>query len=87
MTSAPSPEHGKDLAERLCSNCHLVTSTQENANVDVPSFVEIANMESQTDGSIMAKIIIPKHPMPTIPITQAELRDLAAYIMSLRQPE
>lgn len=87
VTSAPSPEHGKDLAQRLCSNCHLVTSTQENANVDVPSFVEIANMEGQTQGSIMAKIIIPKHPMPVIPITKPELKDLAAYIMSLKKPE
>jgi mono/diheme cytochrome c family protein len=87
VTSAPDPQHGKDLAERLCSNCHLVTSTQENANVDVPSFVEIANMEGQTAGSIMAKIVIPKHPMPVIPITKAELNDLAAYIMSLRKPE
>ncbi|MEZ5875141.1 MAG: hypothetical protein R3D30_10050 [Hyphomicrobiales bacterium] len=30
-------------------------------------------------GSIMAKIIIPKHPMPVIPITKPELKDLAAF--------
>jgi cytochrome c1 len=41
-------------------------------------------MEDQSEGSIMAKIVIPKHPMPVIPITKAELKDLAAYIMSLR---
>jgi len=86
VTSAPDPEHGQDLAQRLCSNCHLVSSTQEQAVADVPSFHEIANMEGQTEGSIMAKIIIPKHPMPVIPITKPELKDLAAYIMTLRDP-
>jgi len=84
VTSAPDPERGQELAERLCSNCHLVTSNQEHAVVDVPTFREISNMEDQSEGSIMAKIVIPKHPMPVIPITKAELKDLAAYIMSLR---
>lgn len=86
VTSAPDPAHGKDLAQRLCSNCHLVSDTQEQVNVDVPSFGEIANMQGQTEGSVMAKIVIPKHPMPVIPITKAELNDLAAYVMSLREP-
>ena len=87
VTSAPDPESGKQLAQRLCSNCHLVESGQEHAVADVPSFHEIANMEGQTEGSIMGKIIIPKHPMPVIPITKSELADLAAYIMSMKQPQ
>lgn len=83
-TSKPDPVHGKDLAERLCTNCHLVGSaTQLHANADVPSFPEIANFEGQTAGAITARIILPKHPMPQIPLTQSELRDLAAYILSL----
>ncbi|HUU24524.1 MAG TPA: cytochrome c [Methyloceanibacter sp.] len=86
VTSAPDPEHGKELATRLCSNCHLVSNAQEQAVADVPTFHEIANMQEQTEGSIMAKIIIPKHPMPVIPITKPELKDLAAYIMTLRDP-
>jgi len=86
-TSAPDPESGKLLAQKLCSNCHLVESGQEHAVADVPSFHEIANMEGQTEGSIMGKIIIPKHPMPVMPITRSELADLAAYIMSMKDPE
>jgi hypothetical protein len=87
MTGEPDPERGKGLAQRLCSNCHLVTSEQTHANVDIPSFREIANKLGQTDGSIMAKILIPKHPMPVIPATNSELNDLTAYIMTLRDPE
>jgi mono/diheme cytochrome c family protein len=87
VTSEPDPVHGQELAARLCSNCHLVgTSEQEHANVDIPSFKEIANKEGQTEGSIMASILLPKHPMPTIPLTKSEVDDLAAYIMSLRNP-
>jgi hypothetical protein len=29
VTSQPDPVHGKDLAEKLCTNCHLVGSAQQ----------------------------------------------------------
>jgi mono/diheme cytochrome c family protein len=81
----PNPEHGKELAERLCTNCHLVgAAQQQHANVDVPSFHEIANQSGQTAGAIMAHIVLPKHPMPQIPLEKNEMADLAAYILSLR---
>jgi cytochrome c1 len=35
----------------------------------------------------MAHILLPKHPMPVIPLTKSELADLAAYILSLREEE
>ncbi len=86
-TTLPDPAYGQSLAERLCSNCHLVGIGQKRANVDVPSFAEIANQAGQTEGSIMGKIVLPKHPMPTIPLTASELADLAAYIMTLRDKD
>lgn len=87
VTNAPDVAHGRRIAQKLCSNCHLVTSEQAHANVDIPSFREIANMQGQTEGSIMAKIIIPHHAMPVIPITKSELEDISAYIMSLRDTQ
>ncbi|MGH6825263.1 c-type cytochrome [Methyloceanibacter sp.] len=86
VTSLPDPKAGKALAEKLCTNCHLVGSAtqQQPANADVPSFPEIANLEGQTAGAIAARIMLPKHPMPQIPLTKAEISDLAAYILSLR---
>jgi mono/diheme cytochrome c family protein len=87
-TSKPDPATGKALAERLCTNCHLVGSLlQEQANPDVPSFPEIANLPEQTEGMVVAQIMLPKHPMPQIPLTKSELSDLAAYILSLRDAE
>jgi mono/diheme cytochrome c family protein len=79
------PFKGKELAKQLCANCHLVDSQQEQTNADVPSFNEIANKDGQTAGAIMAHSMLPKHPMPTIPLTQDELSDLAAYILSMRK--
>ncbi len=88
VTSMPNSQHGKELATRLCSNCHLVGIVeQQHANADVPSFHEIANKQGQSAGAIMAHIMLPKHPMPTIPLTKSELADLSAYILSLRQEE
>jgi mono/diheme cytochrome c family protein len=87
VTSQPDPEQGKALAEKLCTNCHLVGSAQQQqpANADVPSFAEIANREDQSAGAITARIMLPRHPMPQIPLTTAELADLAAYILTLRE--
>ena len=83
--SNPDLRHGKELAEKLCTNCHLVGSVeQQHANADVPSFREIGNAPGQTAGAVMARIILPKHPMPQMPLTKSELADLAAYILSLR---
>ncbi len=85
VTNKPDPLRGKQLAERLCVNCHLVGSErQQLASADVPSFREIANKPGQTVGGLFARIILPKHPMPQIPLENSELTDLAAYIMSLR---
>lgn len=84
ITGQPDPAHGKALAEGLCSNCHLVGSSQEHVNADVPTFREIANVPGRTTGDIISFIVLPKHPMPEIPLTKGELADLAAYIISLR---
>lgn len=85
LTTALDPRHGKELASGLCSNCHLVSGEQTQSNVDVPSFREIGRKEDQTLDAIVARIILPKHPMPTIPLTKNELADIASYILSLRE--
>ena len=78
--------HGKGLAEKPDQSPSRgeCSQQQQPANADVPSFHEIANREGQTAGAITARIMLPKHPMPTISSTKAELADLAAYILSLR---
>lgn len=78
---AAAPE-GKALAQKLCSNCHMIENSQPRANADVPTFREIANRPEQTVDKTMAEIDIPQHPMPFLNLSQAELRAVASYVMS-----
>ncbi len=84
----PDPKAGQDLAEKLCTSCHIVGSQAASASVsaDVPSFVAIANKPGQTAQAIAGRIVIPHPPMPQIHLTRNEIADLAAYILSLRKP-
>lgn len=87
VTSKPDPANGEALAARLCTNCHIVNADQQQAIADIPSFKEIGSRPGQTEGAIMAFIVLPKHPMPQIPLTKSELADLSAYILSLGKAE
>ena len=77
---------GEALAKRLCSNCHIVGDEAASATVaaDVPSFKSIANLPDQSPERIAGRIVVPHPPMPQIEVTRNEIRDLAAYIMSLK---
>lgn len=79
------PSRGRELAERLCSICHNVDASPGNiAKSDISSFFSIANRPDQSQERLAAGIIFPHPEMPTIPFTNRELRDIVAYIMSLR---
>jgi mono/diheme cytochrome c family protein len=77
---------GKALAERVCAGCHAINdksgSTAQAA--DVPSFRAIADRPYKTAESLQAAIMTPRHPMPAIPLELAEIRDVVAYIRSLK---
>lgn len=78
--------NGQTLAERLCSNCHLVSPEAKFTGTQVaPGFAAIASLPGQTPERIAGRIIVPHPEMPTISLTMNELRDIVAYIMSLRE--
>lgn len=94
---APPPAHaqmadgladkreGRGVAERLCSNCHLVAPDAERRDTHIaPPFQVIAGREGQTRERIAGAVIFPHPEMPSIPLTRAEIRDIATYIMSLK---
>lgn len=82
--AADDVERGRSLAERWCTTCHVIAP--DNAGGDVgPSFETVANREGQTLGGIAAWLFEPHPPMPDLQLSPAEFRDLAAYIMSLRE--
>lgn len=76
---------GLALAQRLCTNCHVVESSPSVAVPSgVPSFRTIANLPGQTGNRIMEKLIAPPHQMPDMQLSLNEIADLLTYLDSLR---
>jgi mono/diheme cytochrome c family protein len=80
------PSHGRELADTLCSSCHEIEpGSKETLKTDVPTFFSIANRGGQTAEQLAGAIILSPHPeMPKAALTTRELRDIIAYVMSLR---
>ena len=77
---------GDRLAHNLCVNCHVVDTRSPVLRTDrVPSFAWIANQEGETATSITVWLTISNERMPNYTLTDDEIRQVAAYIMSLRK--
>jgi cytochrome c len=75
-----------ELAARLCTNCNAIDrQASSSIRADVPSFSTIANRPGATAEHLAGRIIVPHPAMPGVPLTTAEIRDIVAYIVSLRK--
>jgi cytochrome c len=78
-------EKGKVIAQRLCASCHgLSAAPGAAASSDILSFPAIARQEKATGEYLAGRIIIPHPAMPDIALDIAEIRDVIAYIVSLK---
>jgi mono/diheme cytochrome c family protein len=85
QTGLADPKRGLELSARVCSGCHIVSpASAATANADVPSFAAIARRSDTTAERLAGRIIVPHPPMPNVQLTIAEMRDIIAYILSLR---
>jgi mono/diheme cytochrome c family protein len=77
---------GREIAERVCAGCHAIDNQKGGTvqGTDVPSFRALANRPYRTPESLRAFIMTPRHPMPAIPLELNEIRDVVAYIQSLK---
>ncbi|RTL72251.1 MAG: c-type cytochrome [Hyphomicrobiales bacterium] len=78
---------GKQLAERLCATCHAVApaaTATATANTDIKSFASIAARPNLTAEQLAGRIIIPHPAMPDTQLKVSEIRDIIAYILSLK---
>lgn len=77
---------GEQIAKSSCAGCHSVDSNREELrNEAVPSFSAIAR--SQTTSRVALEKFISTHPkMREYTLTREQIRDVAAYILSLRNP-
>jgi cytochrome c1 len=85
---------GRDMALLTCTGCHVVTPNQPFKPINVgpprpPDFREIANRPNITAASLQRHLeTIPTVPedahMPNLALSSQELRDVVAFIVSLR---
>ena len=89
---ASDAKTGHDLALRLCTPCHIVSPDQEFAPTfsGPPDFHSIANRPDTTAKSLR-KFLATTHTtlsnpknMPNPQLTDDQIRDIARFIMSLR---
>jgi mono/diheme cytochrome c family protein len=79
------PTRGYQLAQRLCATCHAIeVSSTATVNPDVPSLPAIARQPNVTAEQLAGRIIVPHPEMPNTSLTVAEMRDVIAYILSLK---
>ena len=76
---------GQAVAERACGGCHAFEGSQGGViqGVQVPSFRTIAG-HGWTAERLQTFIATPHRPMPGVSLDLAEIRDVVAYIQSLR---
>lgn len=77
---------GRALAERLCAHCHMVPGQGEKrAANEIPGFAAMARRRNQTPEGIIAWLRAVPPIMPNHHLSQDEMYDLAAFIMTLRE--
>jgi mono/diheme cytochrome c family protein len=88
LVEAADAKRGRGLAEQWCGNCHLVgTANQPAASDAAPTFTSIANRPTTSEEGLTAFLAEPhKEAMKGIVLPRLEIADLAAYIMSLKEP-
>ena len=76
---------GQALAQANCTRCHVITGSGKAGWTNAPSFASIANRPNLTMASLEQVIRQPHMKMLNLPRSPAEARQIATYIMSLRQ--
>ncbi len=81
----PSADGGRDLADKLCTGCHLIAGDgATTAQVGPPPFKSIANKPGQTVDRIKNALMQPHPPMPDMQMTNDEMLDIITYLDTLR---
>jgi mono/diheme cytochrome c family protein len=81
---AADADHGKAIAERWCSGCHLVQHEQKTAGTDqAPPFVTIGKTPDFDAGRLALMLLKPHPNMPKLSLSRSEVADLAEYIRAM----
>jgi mono/diheme cytochrome c family protein len=77
---------GRGLALNWCAQCHLVAEDQDHIPYGVgPSFYSVADDPATSEMRLRAFLISPHVIMPNIMLSQEQIDEIVAYILSLRR--
>lgn len=85
--TAADIENGRRLAKQWCASCHVVSPDQESATTEAPPFEAVAKSSPAELEKLDVFLTAPHGPMPPISLSRTEIRDLVAYISSLRDSD
>ena len=77
-------EHGRQLSERWCSECHAIEPTPGKAGRTI-SFAAIAAKQDITAEMVSSFLRMPHATMPNMPLSRKDAQDLAAFIMGMKK--
>ena len=80
---------GLAFAEQRCAGCHAVRANGSSSNPESPSFEDIANRRGVTQATLRT-FLRDSHNYPAamnFRVDARRIRDLAAYIVTLRKPD
>ncbi|MEO8321690.1 MAG: c-type cytochrome [Bradyrhizobium sp.] len=79
------PDEGRKIAAANCSSCHeMGPGTLDPDAASIPSFQAIAAMPSTTMIAISVFLRTSHDVMPNLRLTERQISDIGAYILSLR---
>ena len=76
---------GEKIAKTWCIGCHQVGPEPSRANDVVPPFAAIAASKGMTTTSLTVFLMTPHTKMPDYSLSRQQIRDVSAYIMSLKR--
>ncbi len=80
------PASGRNLALRICSDCHVVAAGQARPATDgAPTFAAVARQPSTTAIALRAFLQSPHRNMPNLILDPREIDDLISFILTQRQ--
>lgn len=78
---------GHAIARQWCSGCHQVELAARPPKNVAPSFLSVVQDPATTRISLAAFLSSSHQNMPDFSLTRQEIRDVSAYILSLRRAE
>jgi cytochrome c len=79
------PTKGRQFAQQICSECHNIERGQRpSPNGQAPNFETIARTPGMTALALTAALRTPHRTMPNVIVTDDDLRNVVAYVLSLQ---